>query len=80
MQPNYSSVLVPADVSTLSFETDGNLGQVNLSVGQVVRKGDVLAELEKTSFAEISILILMGEAPEVSWRLVRFRKCGKPVK
>ncbi|WP_160175180.1 efflux RND transporter periplasmic adaptor subunit [Ruegeria halocynthiae] len=50
MQLNYPSVLVPADISTLSFETGGKLGQVRLNVGQVVRKGDVLAELEKTSF------------------------------
>ena len=45
----YPSVLIPADVSTLSFEIGGKLEAVNLSVGQVVAAGDVLAVLDETA-------------------------------
>ena len=35
----YPSVLQPGSVSTLSFEISGRLNEVNLDVGQVVKKG-----------------------------------------
>ena len=45
----FPSVLVPADVSTLSFEIGGKLNAVSLDVGQVVGAGDVLATLDETT-------------------------------
>ena len=49
----YPSVLQPGSVSTLSFEISGRLNEVNLDVGQVVKKGDLLAEIDTRSL-EIS--------------------------
>ncbi|MEP4035759.1 efflux RND transporter periplasmic adaptor subunit [Pseudophaeobacter sp.] len=46
----YPSVLVPADVSTMSFEVGGKLNEVTLDIGQSIRTGDVLASLDETSF------------------------------
>jgi RND family efflux transporter MFP subunit len=43
----YPSVLQPADITTLSFEIAGKLGLFELKVGQQVKKGDVLAELDR---------------------------------
>jgi HlyD family secretion protein len=40
----------------LSWETTGTVGSVAVSLGQVVKKDDVLAELEQTSLPEIVIL------------------------
>ncbi|MEO0547130.1 MAG: efflux RND transporter periplasmic adaptor subunit [Pseudomonadota bacterium] len=45
----YPSVLQPSEVTTLSFETPGKLGAVDLKVGQVVAKGDLLAQLDRRS-------------------------------
>ncbi|MEP1208753.1 MAG: efflux RND transporter periplasmic adaptor subunit [Rhizobiaceae bacterium] len=45
----FPSVLQPAEVTTLSFETGGKLGAVDLKVGQVVKKGQLLASLDPTS-------------------------------
>ena len=42
----FPSVLQPAEVSTLSFETPGRLGPVDLKVGQAITKGEVLAKLD----------------------------------
>ncbi len=42
----YPSVLQPADISVLSFELGGKLGEINLSVGQRVEVGDIIAELD----------------------------------
>lgn len=45
----FPSVLQPAQVTTLSFETPGKLGAVNLSVGQRVAEGDIIASLDRRS-------------------------------
>ena len=45
----YPSVLQPAEVTTLSFETPGKLENIDLKVGQIVSKGEVLARLDKRS-------------------------------
>ncbi len=45
----YPSVLEPAEVTTLSFETPGKLQHVDLKVGQIVAQGDVLAQLDPRS-------------------------------
>jgi RND family efflux transporter MFP subunit len=45
----FPSVLQPADVSSLSFEIGGQLKAVTLTVGQKVRLGDVLAEIDPRS-------------------------------
>jgi RND family efflux transporter MFP subunit len=45
----FPSVLQPSSVSTLSFEVAGKLKEVALKVGQKVKKGDVIAEINPTS-------------------------------
>ncbi|MBE9475794.1 MAG: efflux RND transporter periplasmic adaptor subunit [Proteobacteria bacterium] len=42
----FPSVLQPASVSSLSFEVSGKLKQITLDVGQHVKKGDVIAQLD----------------------------------
>jgi RND family efflux transporter MFP subunit len=42
----YPSVLQPAQVTTLSFETAGRLGEINFRVGERVDKDQTLAELD----------------------------------
>lgn len=43
----FPSVLQPAQVTTLSFETPGKLGEIDLSVGQRISKGQVIASLDR---------------------------------
>lgn len=43
----YPSVLQPAEITTLSFETQGKLEQVDLKVGQLVKQGETLARLDR---------------------------------
>lgn len=45
----YPSVLQPASISKLSFEVAGNVMKIDLDVGQVVKKGQFLAEIDSTS-------------------------------
>lgn len=45
----FPSVLQPAEVTTLSFEVGGKLGAVDLKVGQVVQKNQVLATIDPKS-------------------------------
>ena len=45
----YPSVLQPAKITTLSFETPGKLGPIDLKVGQQVTAGEKLAELDRRS-------------------------------
>ena len=45
----YPSVLQPSDTATLSFEISGRLGENSLDVGQRVRAGEVLVELDRSS-------------------------------
>lgn len=46
----YPGVLEPKDITSLSFEVGGKLGEVALKVGQPVAKGDVLAQLDLEQF------------------------------
>lgn len=45
----YPSVLQPGSITTLSFEISGRLTEIDLDVGQRVKKGDVLAEIDTRS-------------------------------
>ena len=45
----YPSVVQPARESKLSFEVGGKLQAINLEVGQRVKRGDVLAEIDPAS-------------------------------
>jgi len=58
----YPSVLQPASLSALSFEISGKLAEVELEVGQPVKKGDVLARIDPT------ILTLKVESAEAALR------------
>lgn len=50
----YPGVLEPKDITSLSFEVAGKLGKLNLTIGQRVTKGEVLARLDSEQFeAEI---------------------------
>lgn len=46
----YPGVLEPGEVNVLSFEVGGKLGRIDLSVGQRVTKGQVLARLDSEQF------------------------------
>lgn len=45
----YPSVLQPGSISTVSFEVAGRLQEINLDVGQDVKKDEVLAEIDTRS-------------------------------
>ncbi len=45
----FPSVLEPAEVNSLSFEVAGKLSELNLTVGQFVKEGDVIAKLDTAS-------------------------------
>ena len=45
----YPSVLQPSSISTVSFEVSGKLLEVNLDVGQLIKKDEILAELDTRS-------------------------------
>lgn len=45
----YPSVLQPSESSILSFQISGQINKLNLKVGQSVKAGDVVAELDSTS-------------------------------
>lgn len=49
MVRRFPSVLQPSDLTILSFEVPGALQQVELSIGQLVSEGEVLARLDPTS-------------------------------
>ncbi|MEM6934518.1 MAG: efflux RND transporter periplasmic adaptor subunit [Pseudomonadota bacterium] len=46
----YPGVLEPGEVNVLAFEVGGRLGRLNLDVGQRVKEGDLLAELDVEQF------------------------------
>ncbi len=46
---HFPSVLQPSEVSSLSFEVPGKLKEVTLKIGELVKKGDVIAELDPAS-------------------------------
>ena len=43
----FPSVLQPGSITTLSFEISGRLKEITLDVGQQVKKGDVIAEIDE---------------------------------
>lgn len=45
----FSARVQPASSETLAFQTDGRLYKINVKEGDVVKQGDVLAELDLTS-------------------------------
>jgi RND family efflux transporter MFP subunit len=45
----YPSVVRPSQESKLSFEISGQLGSIDLEIGQMVNKGDALAEIDPVS-------------------------------
>ncbi|MCK0068277.1 efflux RND transporter periplasmic adaptor subunit [Kordiimonas laminariae] len=49
MLRTYPSVIQPSEESKLSFEISGQLGEVSLEVGERVKAGDVLLQLDDTS-------------------------------
>ncbi|MHA1190284.1 MAG: efflux RND transporter periplasmic adaptor subunit [Alphaproteobacteria bacterium] len=49
IERSFPSVLQPKESSELSFEVSGQLGPVDLQVGQSVRKGDVLLAIDRKS-------------------------------
>ncbi len=49
MERRFPSIIQPAKESKLSFEISGQLGEVKLEVGEKVKAGDVLLELDSTS-------------------------------
>lgn len=57
----FPSVLEPASLSTLSFEIGGALQEFDLSIGQVVTEGEVLAQLDR---AALDIDLRNAEAAE----------------
>ncbi len=46
----YPGVLEPGEITSLSFEVAGKLGKLDLTVGQRVSKGDLLARLDSEQF------------------------------
>ena len=46
----YPGVLEPGEITSLSFEVTGKLGRLDLSVGQRVSEGELLAELDSERF------------------------------
>jgi len=50
----YPGVIEPSEITALSFEVAGKLGEIALSVGQRVTKGDLLAQLDAKDF-EVAI-------------------------
>ena len=46
----YPGVLEPGEITSLSFEVAGKLGRLDLSVGQRVSQGEILARLDSTQF------------------------------
>ncbi len=48
-QRHYPGVLEPSELTTLSFEVSGKLKEMSLTVGQSVKMGDVIAEIDQRS-------------------------------
>jgi RND family efflux transporter MFP subunit len=45
----YPGVLQPSSISTLSFEISGKLSRIDLAVGQLVKKGEIIARIDPKS-------------------------------
>ncbi|WP_317959603.1 efflux RND transporter periplasmic adaptor subunit [Phaeobacter inhibens] len=46
----YPGVLEPSEITSLSFEVGGKLGRLDLSIGQRIAKGDLIAQLDDAKF------------------------------
>ncbi len=46
----YPGVLEPSEITSLSFEVGGKLGRLDLSIGQRVSKGELIAQLDDEKF------------------------------
>lgn len=68
----YPGVLEPGELNTLSFEVAGRLGRLDLSVGQRVPAGTLLAQLDSQQF-EVAIQNREASVQEVQARLVQLR-------
>ncbi|MEM1362773.1 MAG: efflux RND transporter periplasmic adaptor subunit [Pseudomonadota bacterium] len=68
----YPGVLEPSELNTLSFEVAGRLGRLNLSVGQQVTQGDLLAQLDSRQF-DVTIENRKASIEEVQARLVQLQ-------
>ncbi|MGB0694327.1 MAG: efflux RND transporter periplasmic adaptor subunit [Rhodospirillaceae bacterium] len=49
----YPGVIEPGEVNLLSFEVGGRLGRIDLSVGQTVQQGQVLAEVDDEQYQSL---------------------------
>lgn len=68
----YPGVLEPGELNTLSFEVGGRLGRIDLSVGERVQAGKLLAELDSAQFV-VAIENRTASVEEVDARLVQLR-------
>ncbi|MEM8957254.1 MAG: efflux RND transporter periplasmic adaptor subunit [Pseudomonadota bacterium] len=68
----YPGVLEPGELNTLSFEVGGRLGRIDLSVGERVEAGRLLAELDSAQFV-VAIENRTASVQEVEARLVQLR-------
>ena len=66
----YPGVLEPGEITSLSFEVAGKLGKLDLTVGQRVSKGDLLAKLDSTQF-EVQIENRKAAVEEAEARLAQ---------
>lgn len=69
----YPGVLEPVDITALSFEVAGRLGDLELSVGQRVSRDDVLAQLDSEQF-EIEIQSRLASVEEARATLEQDRE------
>ncbi|MEL7048623.1 MAG: efflux RND transporter periplasmic adaptor subunit [Pseudomonadota bacterium] len=82
-QRRYPGVLEPTEITSLSFEVAGKLEEFNLQVGQRIKTGDVLAQLDSTQFeAEVeskaaSVADAKARLKQDEDRLQRFQKLSK---
>lgn len=68
----YPGVLEPSELNILSFEVGGRLGRISLSVGQRVQNGELLAQLDSSSFV-VNIENRQASVDEVNVRLAQLR-------
>ena len=66
----YPSVVRPSQESKLSFEISGQLGSIDLEIGQMVNKGDALAEIDPVSlqFQVQQSKAALAQSKELIWQ------------
>lgn len=69
----YPGVLEPGELNLLSFEVGGKLGRLDLSVGQRVEAGELLADLDSAQFI-VAIENREASVAEVEARLQQLRE------